>query len=173
MRNNNAVETLIGAAVVIIAVGFLVFAYSNTSAGGLSGYPLEARFSSADGIATGTDVRLHGIKIGSVSSVDLDPRTYLAIVHMNVRRDVPIPDDSAIKVTSTGLLGNAYLSIQPGGSSKNLQSGGQIANTQGSVDIMGLIGRAIYGTTSSGASSAGNSSAVAPQQTPPPSSGHP
>jgi len=171
MRNNNAVETLIGAAVVIVAVGFLVFAYSNTSAGGLGGYPLEARFSSADGIASGTDVRLHGIKIGSVSSVDLDPRTYLAIVHMSVRNDVPIPDDSAIKVTSTGLLGNAYLSIQPGGSPKNLQPGAQIANTQGSVDIMGLIGRAIYGTTSSG-SSTGSASGAASQPAPPPPAGH-
>lgn len=173
MRNNNAVETLIGAAVVIVAVGFLVFAYSNTSAGGLGGYPLDARFSSADGITSGTDVRLHGIKIGSVSSVDLDPRTYLAIVHMSIRSDVPIPDDSAVKVTSTGLLGNAYLSIQPGGSSKNLQPGAQIANTQGSVDIMGLIGRAIYGTTSSGGSSSGSASNAAPQHTPPPPAGHP
>jgi phospholipid/cholesterol/gamma-HCH transport system substrate-binding protein len=149
MRNNNMVETLIGAIVVAIALGFVVFAYSNTGAGALSGYPLEARFSSADGIVAGTDVRLHGIKIGAVSSVDLDPKNYLAIVHMNIRGDIPLPDDSSIKVTSAGLLGNSYLSIQPGGSLKNLQAGGAIANTQGSVDIMGLIGRAIYGNTGS------------------------
>jgi len=164
MRNNNTVETLIGAVVVAIAVAFLVFAYSSTSAGGFSGYPLEARFSSADGITAGTDVRLHGIKIGSVSSVDLDPKTYLAVVHLNIRSQVPIPDDSAIKVTSSGLLGNAYLSIQPGGSLKDLASGGQIMNTQGSVDIMGLIGRAIYGNTSSA------STANPPPSSPPPPS---
>ena len=164
MRNNNTVETLIGAVVVIIAVAFLAFAYSSTSAGGFSGYPLEARFSSADGITAGTDVRLHGIKVGSVSSVDLDPKTYLAIVHLNIRSQVPIPDDSAIKVTSSGLLGNAYLSIQPGGSLRNLASGGQIMNTQGSVDIMGLIGRAIYGNTSSA------STANPPPSSPPPPS---
>src|SRR6476646_4648131 len=154
MGNNTTVETLIAAVVVVMAVGSLMFAYSSTSAGGFSGYPLEARFSSADGITAGTDIRLHGIKIGSVSSVDLDPKTYLAIVHLNIRSQVPIPDDSAIKVTSSGLLGNAYLSIQPGGSLKELAPGGQIINTQGSVDIMGLIGRAIYGNTgSAGASS--------------------
>jgi phospholipid/cholesterol/gamma-HCH transport system substrate-binding protein len=164
MRNNNTVETLIGAVVVAIAVAFLVFAYSSTSAGGFSGYPLEARFSSADGITAGTDVRLHGIKIGSVLSVDLDPKTYLAVVHLNIRSQVPIPDDSAIKVTSSGLLGNAYLSIQPGGSLKDLASGGQIMNTQGSVDIMGLIGRAIYGNTSSA------STANPPPSSPPPPS---
>lgn len=171
MRNNNMVETLIGALVVVIALGFVVFAYSNTSAGGLSGYPLEARFSSADGIVSGTDVRLHGIKIGAVSSVDLDPKTYLAIVHMNVRSNIPLPADSSIKVTSAGLLGNSYLSIQPGGSLKNLQPGGVIANTQGSVDIMGLIGRAIYGNTSSAGSSAAAPGGSA--STPPPASDHP
>jgi phospholipid/cholesterol/gamma-HCH transport system substrate-binding protein len=163
MRNNNTVETLIGAVVVVIAVAFLVFAYSSTSAGGFSGYPLEARFSSADGITAGTDVRLHGIKIGSVSSVDLDPKTYLAVVHLNIRSQVPIPDDSAIKVTSSGLLGNAYLSIQPGGSLKNLASGGQIINTQGSVDIMGLIGRAIYGNTSSASTASPPASSAPPK----------
>ena len=178
MRNNNTVETLIGAVVVIVAVGFLIFAYSSSSAGGFSSYPLEARFSSADGITAGTDVRLHGIKIGSVSSVDLDPKTYLAVVHVNIRSQVPIPDDSAIKVTSSGLLGNSYLSIQPGGSLKNLASGGQIINTQGSVDIMGLIGRAIYGNTSSASAPPASSASPPPPakasaSSPPPASAHP
>ena len=162
MRNNNMVETLIGAVVVLVAVGFLVFAYSSTRAGSLSGYPLEARFTSADGINTGTDVRLHGIKIGSVSGVDLDPKSYMAVVHMSIRSDVPIPDDSSIKVTSTGLLGNPYLSIQPGGSPKNLAANGAIVNTQGSVDLMGLIGRAIYGNTSSSSAGAGTQNKAAP-----------
>jgi len=150
MQNNHLVETLIGALVVAIAAGFLIFAYSSTSSGSLSGYTLEARFASADGITPGTDVRLHGVKIGSVSNVSLDPKTFLAVVRLTIRNDVQIPDDSAIKVTSAGLLGNPYLSVQPGGSTTNLRANAQIANTQGSVDIMGLIGRAIYGNTSSG-----------------------
>src|SRR4051795_7210838 len=153
MRNNSMLETLIGGVVIAVAVAFIIFAVSTTSMGGTSGYSLEARFSSADGVTAGTDVRLHGIKIGTVSGVDLDPKTYLAIVHLSIRGDIPIPDDSAIKVTSSGLLGNSYLSVQPGGSEKNLAAGGQILNTQGSVDIMGLIGRAIYGNTSSASTS--------------------
>jgi phospholipid/cholesterol/gamma-HCH transport system substrate-binding protein len=163
MRNNSMLETLIGGVVIAVAVAFIIFAVSTTSMGGTSGYPLEARFSSADGVTAGTDVRLHGIKIGTVSGVDLDPKTYLAIVHLSIRGNVSIPNDSAIKVTSSGLLGNSYLSIQPGGSEKNLAAGGQIANTQGSVDIMGLIGRAIYGNTSSAGSSS-SSTATAPPQ---------
>jgi phospholipid/cholesterol/gamma-HCH transport system substrate-binding protein len=167
MRTNNTVEVLIGAIVVAVAIGFMFFAYANTSAGGVSGYPLEAQFSSADGILSGTDVRLHGIKIGTVSNVSLDPKTFMAVIRMDVRHDVQIPDDSAIKVTSSGLLGNSYLSIQPGGSPKNLAAGAQIANTQGSVDIMGLIGRAIYGNTSSGASSSGSSATAPPAKAAP------
>lgn len=174
MRTNNTVETLIGALVVLIAVGFLAFAYSSTSSAGLSGSTnLEARFSDADGITAGTDVRLHGIKIGTVSSVGLDPKTYMAVVHMSVRGDVPIPDNSAIKVTSSGLLGSSYLSIQPGGSLTNLAAGGQIVNTQGSVDIMGLIGRAIYGNTSSAGAGSPSTSTAAPRTAPAPAAGAP
>jgi phospholipid/cholesterol/gamma-HCH transport system substrate-binding protein len=144
---NNTVETLIGALVVLVAVGFLVFAYTSTSSGSISGYELRARFSSADGINTGTDIRLHGVKVGTVSGVGLDPKTYAAIVHLSVRSDVAIPDDSSIKVTSAGILGNSYLAIQPGGSDKMLQPGGELTNTQGSIDLMSLIGRVIYGNS--------------------------
>jgi phospholipid/cholesterol/gamma-HCH transport system substrate-binding protein len=170
MQNNNTVETLIGAIVILVAAGFLFFAYTTTSAGSLSGYPLEARFASADGITTGTDVRLHGIKIGTVSGVDLDPKTYMAVVRLSIRKNVPIPDDSAIKVTSSSLLGSSYLSVQPGGSPSNLKPGSQIANTQGSVDIMGLIGRAIYGNTGSNSGAGANSNQPKP---PPPQQGSP
>ncbi len=146
---NNTVETLIGALVVAVAAGFLFFAYTSTSSGSINGYDLKAAFNSADGIATGSDVRLHGIKIGTVSSIDLDPKTYQAIVHLSVRNDVHIPDDSSVKVVSSLLGGNSYLSVQPGGSDKMLESGGVITNTQGSIDLMSLIGRVIYGNSGS------------------------
>ena len=145
---NNTVETLIGALVVTVAVAFLFFAYTTTGSGSVGGYDLQARFSSADGIVTGTDVRLHGIKVGTVSTLSLDPKSYAAIVHLNIHNDVPIPDDSSIKITSTGILGNSYLAIQPGGSDAMLKAGGQITNTQGSVDFMSLIARALYGNSS-------------------------
>ena len=145
---NNTVETLIGALVVTVAVAFLFLAYTTTGSGSVGGYDLQARFSSADGIVTGTDVRLHGIKIGTVSTLSLDPKSYAAIVHLNIHNDVPIPDDSSIKITSSGILGNSYLAIQPGGSDAMLKAGGQITNTQGSVDFMSLIARAIYGNSS-------------------------
>lgn len=160
---NNTVETLIGAIVVAVAVGFLWFAYSSTNAANLNGYPLEAKFQRVDGLNVGTDVRLSGIKIGSISSLNLDPKTYQATVHLTIRSDVKIPDDSSIMVTSTGLLGNSYLSVSPGGSDDMLGPGGVIHNTQGSVDLMSLIGRF----------ASGGGSTPPPQQQPKPNGGQP
>lgn len=163
---SNTVETLIGAIVVAVAAGFLYFAYSTTNAANLSGYELQAKFQRVDGLAVGTDVKLSGIKIGTVSALTLDPKTYQAMVHLSIRNDVKLPDDSSIMVTSTGLLGNSYLSVSPGGSDGMLPPGGTIQNTQGSVDLMSLIGRF--------ASGAGGSPAPAPQPSAPaPSGGHP
>ena len=158
---NHTVETLIGAIVVAVAVGFLYFAYASSSTAGLSGYEVAAKFQRVDGLNVGTDVRLSGIKIGSVSALSLDPKTYQATVHLSIRNDVKLPDDSSIMVTSTGLLGNSYLSISPGGSDTMIASGGTIHNTQGSVDLMSLIGRF--------ASGGAGSTAPAPNPAPAPS----
>lgn len=141
MRDGGVVETVIGAVVLTIAVLFIVFVYTRTGSGGLSGYEIQARLDKVDGLGAGTDVRLAGVKIGSVSDLTLDPKTYLVTVHMTIRNDVKIPDDSSLQVTSAGLLGSSYISITPGGDDKMLASGGMIQNSQGSVDLMGLINR--------------------------------
>jgi phospholipid/cholesterol/gamma-HCH transport system substrate-binding protein len=144
MQQNNTVETIIGAIVVLVAAAFIVFAYRSTSAGALTGYEISADLPRADGLNIGTDVRLSGIKIGTVSDLTLKPN-YLVTVHMRVRRDVNIPTDSSLVVTSSGFLGSSYLSISPGGDDTMIKDGGQITHTQGSVDLMGLVGRFING----------------------------
>jgi phospholipid/cholesterol/gamma-HCH transport system substrate-binding protein len=141
MRDNNVSETIIGAVVVAVAALFVVFAYMRTGSGSLSGYEIQARLPRVDGLGIGTDVRLSGIKIGSVSDLTLDPQNYLVTVHMNIRDDIKIPTDSSLMVTSSGLLGSSYISITPGGDDKMLAAGGLIQNSQGSVDLMGLINR--------------------------------
>jgi phospholipid/cholesterol/gamma-HCH transport system substrate-binding protein len=146
---SNTTETFIGMLVVAVLAAILFFAYTSNSHGGVNGYDVKASFTSADGIAPGTDVRLNGIKIGSVSSMELDPKTYQAILHFTVRDDVKLPDDSSVKVTSTGLLGSNYLAVTPGGSDKMLAAGGVITNTQGAIDLMSLLGRFIYGNSGS------------------------
>ena len=149
MNQNNTVETIIGAIVVAIAVAFIVFAYRSTSAGGIGGYEITAKMARVDGISVGTDVRLSGIKVGTVSDLTLNPN-FLVTVHLRIRNDIQIPDDSSLIVTSSGLLGSSYVSISPGGDDTMLKDGGQIRTAQGSVDLMGLVGRFMNGGNTGG-----------------------
>jgi phospholipid/cholesterol/gamma-HCH transport system substrate-binding protein len=143
--NNSLVETLIGAAVLAVAIGFLTFAYSGAGRGGAGGYEIAARFNRVDGVNVGTDVRLSGIKVGTVSRLDLDPKTYAAVTYISLRDDVKLPDDSSVRITSEGILGNQYLSIEPGASQAMIPSGGEIQNTQGAIDLIGLLGKTVFG----------------------------
>jgi phospholipid/cholesterol/gamma-HCH transport system substrate-binding protein len=147
MQQNNIAETLIGAVVVVVAVAFLAFGYYRTGSGRLSGYEVNAKLAKVDGLSVGTDVRLAGIKIGSVASLNLDPKTYLATVHMSIRDDIKIPADSSVLVTSAGFLGSPYLSITPGGDDKMMAAGGYFENAQGSIDMMNLVGRFANGSS--------------------------
>jgi phospholipid/cholesterol/gamma-HCH transport system substrate-binding protein len=141
---NGFVETLLGAAVVAVAAFFFYYGWNTTGSGTVAGYELVARFDRIDGVSVGTDVRLSGIKIGSVTSQELDQKTYRALVRMNIKPDVAVPDDSSIKVASEGLLGGAYLAVSPGGSDDMLKTGGEFSTTQGSVDLIGLLGQAMF-----------------------------
>lgn len=141
----NLVETLIGAAVLLIALGFVAYGYA-VSGGQRGGdmYEVAAQFPRANGLSIGSDVRLAGIKIGAVRSLALNPDTYQAQLILLIRNEVRLPDDSSIKVTSDGLLGDAYLAIAPGGSPDYLAPGDEIAFTQGAVDLIGLVGQALF-----------------------------
>ena len=170
---SNAVETLIGTIVIALAAGFLVFAYSIGKVGKVEGYSLIANFERVDGVTEGTDVRISGIKVGSVTSTVLDPSTYFAKVTMTIEPSVKIPEGSSIKVAIDGLLGSPYLAVEPGGGEKMLADGSEISITQPSIDIVGLLSRAIFSTSGSSSKSdsgsksgGGNQSAPAPQGQP-------
>ena len=166
MQQNNIVETIIGAVVVLVAAVFLYLGYTRTGSGSLSGYELTAKLARVDGLAVGTDVRLSGIKVGTVSDLALDPKTYLVVMHIRMHDDVKVPDDSSLVVTSSGLLGSSYLSISPGGSDDMLKPGGEIRNTQGSVDLMGMIGRFMQGGANGGAAPQAAPAATMPGKSP-------
>ena len=151
---NSIVETLIGAAVILVAAVFLTYAYRTTGAGPVSGYMVSAKFNRVDGVTVGSDVRLSGIKVGTVSKLSLDPMTFNAVVTMSLENSVQLPDDSSVRITSEGLMGNQYLSIEPGGSPDKIKPGGEIEYTQGAVDLIGLLGKAVFGAGGSGGSSA-------------------
>jgi phospholipid/cholesterol/gamma-HCH transport system substrate-binding protein len=147
---NSIVETLIGAAVIAVAAFFLVFAYSSTGSGPVSGYDVIAKFNRIDGVNVGTDVRMSGIKVGTVEKMSLDPKSYNAVVTLALESSLKLPDDSSVRITSEGLLGNQYLSIEPGASMEMIKPGGEIENTQGSIDLIGLLGKAVFSSGGSG-----------------------
>ena len=103
-----------------------------------------------DGVNIGTDVRLSGIKVGTVQKLALDPKSYNAVLTLALENYVKLPDDSSVRITSEGLLGNQYLSIEPGSSMQTIKPGGEIENTQGSIDLIGLLGKAVFSTGEGG-----------------------
>ena len=140
----NFVETLLGALVLLVAAGFLFWAYTRSEAGNPGGYTLVAEFDRADGLEIGSDVRISGIKVGSVVSTALDPQSYRAEVRFSVRDGVELSEDSSASINSTSLLGGKYLALIPGGSEDVLRDGGQINFTQSSVNFEDLIGQYIF-----------------------------
>ena len=140
MAGRNPVELAAGAVVLVVAGGFLTYAIANNGTSGGGGYQLKAAFDHIDGLAVGSDVRMAGVKVGSVLGASIDPRSYLADVTLSLRDDIKLPTDSSAEVTSDGLLGGKYLALSPGGSERMLPPGGTITVTQGSVSLEQLLG---------------------------------
>jgi len=140
----NVIETVMGAVVLVVAALFLFFAYSTSQLRSVPGYQLSANFEHIDGIRDGSDVRISGIKVGSVLSTTLDPTSFLAKVQMSVQPSIKLPDDSVAEIVSSGLLGDKYMSLVPGGSDKDIQPGGQIKFTQSSISLEHLIGQMMF-----------------------------
>ena len=141
----NLFEALIGAVVLAVAAFFLVFAFSSTDVGAVDGYNVTATFDRVDGVNAGADVRMSGIKIGTVSKLELDPQTFLAKATLSIDRTVLLPADSSAEITTEGLLGGKYMAIGPGGADDVIAAGGKIQFTQSSISLEGLIGRIGFG----------------------------
>lgn len=140
----NIIETVMGAVVLVVAAVFLYFAYTTTHVQQSSGYQLTAQFDRIDGIRDGSDVRISGVKVGSVASVVVDPKTFLADVRMTVNPEYRMPDDTVAEVLSNGLLGDKYMALVPGGSDKTIPPGGRIQYTQSPVNLENLIGQMMF-----------------------------
>jgi phospholipid/cholesterol/gamma-HCH transport system substrate-binding protein len=144
--SHSATEVLVGGGVLAAALAFGIYAVQST---GFSlrteGYPLTASFRSLEGVNVGTDVRLAGVKVGTVTSMELNPDTFRADATMIIREGVAIPDDSAVVVASEGLLGGNYVEISPGGSPFPFAPGDEILDTQGAVSLVSLLLRFVSG----------------------------
>lgn len=151
MSRSAAFETIVGVFVVIVAAMFMLYAY-DVSGKRISGdsYRLDAVFGRVDGITIGSEVRIAGVKVGSVTANGLNLKTYEADLQLAINGDVPIPDDSVAKIVSDGLLGGAHVSIEPGASEEMLIEGDKITITQGSVDLLGVAMQAFTNNAAKG-----------------------
>lgn len=137
-------ETLIGLGVVLAAGGFMSYALANGTDGATSSenYEVTARFNNVSGITRGSDVRLAGVKVGVVQSVEADYVRAEAVLRLAVASGLELPDDTDARITSDGLLGGAYIALEPGGGFDVIATDGtgEIVYTRGSVDLLTLVG---------------------------------
>lgn len=136
----NRLEILAGAAVLAAALAFVAYAGQSSGLGSAAGtYPLKASFRSVEGITPGSDVKLAGVKVGTIASLTLNPQTYFADAVIELDKSILLPTDSAILISSEGLLGGNYVELVPGGMPDNLAPGDEIEDTQGAVSLVSLL----------------------------------
>ncbi len=140
----NIAETLIGAVVLAVAVIFLVFAYTQSDVRRVSGYTVVAQFTAIGTLNEGADVRISGIKVGSVHRMDIDPETYLARVTLSIDDEIKLPLDTSASIGAEGLLGGAFIALEPGGEDAVLAAGDEIQYTQAAPDLIGLITQLVF-----------------------------
>jgi phospholipid/cholesterol/gamma-HCH transport system substrate-binding protein len=155
MARHGVAETLTGACVLAVAAGFLAYAVAHSGRTTGSGYSLQARFDHIDGLNIGGDVKIAGVKVGTITDERIDPKTFNAVVTLTVRDDIQLPKDSGASITSESLLGGKYISLSPGGDETNLKPGQMITVTQSSVSLEELLGKFIFSVTSLNASKDG------------------
>jgi phospholipid/cholesterol/gamma-HCH transport system substrate-binding protein len=147
MNRRNVAEILAGALVLAVAAVFLFYAITHSGRSLTQGYTLTAKFDRIDGLPQGADVRLSGVKIGSVVDQRIDRETYLAVVTMQIDPGIQLPVDTSAEITSEGLLGGRYVALVPGGSDRMLPAGGVIEATQSAISLEALLGRFIFSVT--------------------------
>jgi phospholipid/cholesterol/gamma-HCH transport system substrate-binding protein len=149
MKGRSLAEVATGAIVLAVALIFLGYAVLHSGRGAVTaeGMQLRAGFDRIDGLANGADVRIAGVKVGTVTDSRINPQSFAAELTMKVDRSLKLPVDTSAEITSEGLLGGKYVSLVPGGSDKLLADGGRITETQGSVSLESLLGRFIFSVT--------------------------
>ncbi len=143
----NIVETIVGAVVLVVAGMFVFYAFAKSDRGDAGGYEVTARFGRIDGLKRGSDVTLSGVKVGTVSGIALDSKSYQAVVRMAVASALKLPDDTNAKIVSESLLGGMVIVLEPGADTKMLPPGGEIQHTQDAISLTELIAKFMFGGT--------------------------
>ena len=140
----NAIETLMGAVVLLVAGGFVFFAYDMAQVKAVEGYEVTALFYKIGGLNEGSDVRISGIKVGTVIDHELDPESYDARVRMTITREVKLPVDTVASIASEGLLGGKYVRLEPGTDKSYIKHGGTITKTKDFRSLEDQVGEIIF-----------------------------
>ena len=144
------VETIMGAVVLAVAGIFLAFALSQSDIGMVKGYTLSANFATVGGLSTGSDVRINGIKIGTVTSQTIDQTSFNALVKFTVNPTIHLPKDTVASIASEGLLGSKFLKLDPGRSQDKIPEGGTLDNTKNFEALEDQVGKIIFLATDGG-----------------------
>ncbi|MCX7816811.1 MAG: outer membrane lipid asymmetry maintenance protein MlaD [Syntrophales bacterium] len=141
------IEMIVGIFIVfgIICIGYMTVKLGDVSFISDNYYPLYAKFTSVTGLRVGSPVRMLGIDIGRVESLKMDQENQQAVVEIRIQKDIKVYDDAVASIKTEGLIGDKYLSIDPGGSGNVLLPGSYITQTQPAVDIADLIGKYAFG----------------------------
>lgn len=148
--NKKPVETIMGIVVIFVAAFFLYFAYQVSDLQVVKGYDINARFLKVGGLNVGSDVRINGIKVGTVIAQNLDPKDYVADVKLSISSNIQLPKDSVVSIVSDGLVGNKFIKIEPGKSKEFLQNGDTVANTKDFKTLEDMVGEIIFMVTDNG-----------------------
>lgn len=145
--NKRPVETIMGIVVLLVAAFFVYFAYSVSDLQVVKGYQLTAKFLKIGGLETGADVRINGIKVGTVIGQKLDNENYDAEIKLSIASDIKLPVDSAATIASNGLMGNKFIKIEPGKSKELLKDGDEISHTKDFKTLEDMVGEVIFMVT--------------------------
>lgn len=148
--NKKPVETIMGIVVLIVAVFFLLFAYRVSDLQVVKGYELNAKFLKVGGLNIGSDVRINGIKVGTVVSQKLDNADYMVDVTLSIAPNIKLPNDSSASIVGDGLVGDKFIKIEPGRSKEYLHEGDTFANTKDFKSLEDMVGEIIFMVTDNG-----------------------
>lgn len=145
--NKKPVETIMGIVVLAVAALFMMFAYSVSDLQVVKGYEIKARFLKVGGLNTGADVRINGVKVGTVLSQKISPQDYMVDVKMSISPEVALPKDSIISIAGDGLMGDKFVKIEPGKSSETITPGSVAENTKDAKSLEDMVGEIIFMVT--------------------------
>ena len=158
-----SIEVVVGLFVLLGMLGLVFLAMQAANLGQVGGgdtYTVQARFDNIGGLKVRAPVRSAGVNVGRVTRITLDPKTFQGVVTMELDREFQFPKDSAAKILTSGLLGDQYVGMEPGGDDKNLAAGDTVAQTQSAVVLENLIGQFLTSKADSGAQPAGGAPAA-------------